>query len=161
MEKPECQTLVERIEASGFKKARQFDEGRHNKETFIMDNKLAEDIVGRLQQVKFSCDNKLFRVVEITRPLEFYKYDASDFIKVHSDAAREVTPGKMSSHTLVLYLNGDMEGGETFFSKFDVKIKPGVGNGVLFKQEHDHAGSLVTKGSKYILRCACLTEALK
>jgi hypothetical protein len=160
MGKEECKTLVGRIEASGFKKARQFDEGRHNKETFMMDNNLAEDIVVRLQKIKFSCDNKLFGIVQMTRPLEFYKYDASDFIKVHSDAAREVTPGKMSSHTLVLYLNDDMDGGETFFPKFNAKIIPGVGNGVLFKQEHDHAGSLVKKGNKYILRCACSTQAI-
>ncbi len=158
MEKTECEELVKRIEAGGFKKARQYDEGRHNKETFIVDEMLTENIVGRLKGFRFSCGNELFRVVQITRPLEFYKYDASDFIKVHSDAPREVVPGKKSSHTLVIYLNDDMEGGETFFPKFDVKITPGSGNGLLFKQEHDHAGSLVNKGSKYILRCACLTE---
>ena len=153
----ECDALIRKIESGGFKKARQFEQGRHNEETFIMDNSLGDAIVNKLKEMTFTEKKKRFRIVQITRPLEFYKYNAGDFIKVHTDAAREVVPGQLSSHTLVIYLNDDMEGGETFFSRMNVKIKPGAGNGLLFRQELDHEGSLVREGKKYILRCACQT----
>lgn len=60
--------------------------------------------------------------------------------------------------TLLVYLNDDFEGGETYFPKLDLRIKPKKGTAVLFynldeqdklNRESFHAGLPVTSGKKY------------
>lgn len=64
------------------------------------------------------------------------------------------------TYTFMVYLNDDLEGGETEFPKLDIKYKPKKGMAVLWKNLQDdgsgnrlvlHAGRPVTKGKKYIL----------
>ena len=60
--------------------------------------------------------------------------------------------------TLLVYLNDDFEGGETYFPKLDIRVKPKKGTAVLFYNLDDqgklnpesfHAGLPITSGNKY------------
>ena len=63
------------------------------------------------------------------------------------------------THTLMIYLNDDFEGGGTHFTKQDITIKPETGKAVTWANMQDgkflddcmHEGTPVTKGSKYII----------
>ncbi len=63
-------------------------------------------------------------------------------------------------YTFMVYLNEDLEGGETEFQKINIKFKPKTGMAVIWKNLNSdgtgnrlalHAGRPVTKGKKYIL----------
>jgi len=63
-------------------------------------------------------------------------------------------------YTFMVYLNEDLEGGETEFQKINIKFKPKTGMAIIWKNLNSdgtgnrsalHAGRPVTKGKKYIL----------
>lgn len=86
--------------------------------------------------------------------LQCVRYGEGQQFKPHFDANEHNYP----LHTLLLYLNDDFEGGETFFPELNVKIKPVQGrllhfincegsNRVLLQSVH--AGLPVGRGTKY------------
>jgi prolyl 4-hydroxylase len=95
-------------------------------------------------------------------------YDVGGDFKDHFDACDE-TPDVCEpfNHgsgqrvwTLLVYLNDDFEGGETYFSAVDVTIKPKKGMGILFRnidpvtgqidRKSIHRGNPVLSGNKWI-----------
>jgi len=153
----QCVDIVDQIEKSNFKIARQYKEGRHNKETFLHEPGVAVLIKDRLKEISSSDKNFKAAITDVSLPLEFYKYETGDFIKRHSDAPRELN-GKYSKLTLVLYLSDNCKGGETFFDKYGLKINPTSGVALLFNQELNHEALIVTEGVKYVLRTNCFLE---
>jgi hypothetical protein len=77
----------------------------------------------------------------------FIKYGADQHFQVHSDHGY--------SYICVLssvgYINDDYEGGELFFDKFNLKIKPRAGDLYLFPSSfiYSHAAMPITSGTKY------------
>lgn len=77
----------------------------------------------------------------------FVKYGEDQHFQVHSDHGY--------SYICVLssvgYINDDYEGGELFFDKLNIKIKPKAGDLYLFPSSYiySHAAMPVTKGVKY------------
>lgn len=77
----------------------------------------------------------------------YVRYGEDQHFKVHSDHGY--------SYTCVLssvgYLNDDYTGGELYFDKFDLKIKPRAGDLYLFPSAfiYSHAALPVTSGLKY------------
>lgn len=77
----------------------------------------------------------------------FIKYGPGQHFQVHSDHGY--------SYTCVLssvgYLNDDYEGGELYFDKLNLKIKPKAGDLYLFPSSYvySHAAMPVTSGTKY------------
>ena len=57
---------------------------------------------------------------------------------------------EFSQFTLMVYLNDDLQGGETTFTR--LSIKPETGTALLFFHQIEHAGAPVTTGVKYVLR---------
>jgi prolyl 4-hydroxylase len=51
------------------------------------------------------------------------------------------------------YLNDDFEGGHTFFSHYDISIKPETGKTLIWPAEwtHAHRGEVIKSNSKYII----------
>lgn len=79
--------------------------------------------------------------------LQVAKYNENDFFKSHYDAclmesskdnckAMDRDSGPRRS-TYMVYLNDDMEGGETEFEKIGIKIKPEKGKAILFWSTDD------------------------
>ena len=71
----------------------------------------------------------------------------------------EIGPSGNRTHSFLIYLNDDFEGGETEFPTLEKTIVPELGKGVMWLnkldgeclQESLHAGLPVTKGEKWIL----------
>ena len=114
-------------------------------------------IKDRLKAISINGSSLKATITDLSLPLEFYKYEAGDFIKRHSDAPRELN-GKYSKLTLVLYLSDNCKGGETFFDKYGLKINPTCGVALLFNQELNHEALIVTEGIKYVLRTNCFLD---
>ncbi|HVZ96124.1 MAG TPA: 2OG-Fe(II) oxygenase [Chitinophagaceae bacterium] len=152
----QCEDIIDKIEKSNFKIARQYKEGRHNKETFLEESSIAQLMRDRFKEIGWLPDSH-FAIKDFSLPLEFYKYEAGDFIKRHSDAPREAN-GRFSRLTLVLYLSGNCEGGETFFDAYNLKVNPKSGAALLFEQHLNHEALLVKKGTKYVLRTNCFVD---
>ena len=57
--------------------------------------------------------------------------------------------------SIVLYLNDDFEGGELFFSDYNIKVKPEAGLLLTFPSTHKYMHSVepVTKGTRYAMVC--------
>jgi len=94
--------------------------------------------------------------------LRFYRYTEGEEFKKHFDGCYPRTQYEMSMMTFIVYLNEGMEGGETTFfldysGKKKVPVNPVSGSAlVFFHGAHEdsplHEGSLLRKGSKYVLR---------
>ena len=64
-------------------------------------------------------------------------YQIGEEFKAHFDAGK----GMKRLYTILVYLNENIEGGETYFPMLDLKIKPKTGRAVLF-HNLDHSGSI-------------------
>lgn len=92
---------------------------------------------------------KMFNIAPLTywESFNFVKYGKDQHFQIHSDHGY--------SYICVLssvgYLNDDYEGGELFFDKFNIKIKPKAGDLYLFPSSfiYSHAAMPVTEGTKY------------
>jgi prolyl 4-hydroxylase len=90
-------------------------------------------------------------------PLQVLRYRPGGEYKPHFDAI----PGFANQRilTMIVWLNEDYEGGETFFMKAGAKLKGRAGDALLFRNaradgtrdpDAGHAGLPVTKGEKWI-----------
>lgn len=79
----------------------------------------------------------------------FVKYNPGQHFQVHSDHGYSY----ISTLSSVGYLNDDYEGGELFFDKFGLNIKPKAGDLYLFPSAYiySHAAMPVRSGTKYAI----------
>lgn len=86
----------------------------------------------------------------------FYKYLPGEKFKRHRDG-NQLEEGGVSLITVLIYLNGDCEGGETFLcdrSLGDDKpmVIPETGKLLMFDHSIMHSGEELKEGVKYLLR---------
>jgi hypothetical protein len=79
----------------------------------------------------------------------FVKYNPGQHFQIHSDHGYSY----ICTLSSVGYINDDYEGGELFFDKFGLKIKPKAGDLYLFPSSYvySHASLPVTSGTKYAI----------
>lgn len=78
----------------------------------------------------------------------FVKYEgAGTHFKIHADHG----PTYVTTVSIVVYLNDDYEGGEIWFPRFDLSIKPKAGDIVVFPSTYiyEHASQDMISGTKY------------
>lgn len=113
--------------------------------------------------------NKISDIVELPidhgEPLQGQLYKPGQYFKEHTDY---FDPGSYENHclssgqrvkTFMIYLNEDVEGGETFFRRLDKTFHPTVGTALIWDNVIDgktnpdslHEGMPVASGSKYII----------
>lgn len=80
----------------------------------------------------------------------FYKYKPGQEFRPHRDGSFVRNAKERSAYTLLIYLNDNIEGGETEFPKHS--IQPKTGAAIIFKHDIRHAGLPIIKGTKYVLR---------
>lgn len=88
-----------------------------------------------------------------------YKEHHDWFDKDDTVQSNEIAEGGNRTHSFIIYLNDDFEGGETEFIKLKQIIKPEIGKGLMWTNTKDgecledslHAGLPVTNGEKWIL----------
>lgn len=78
----------------------------------------------------------------------FVKYEgAGTHFKIHADHG----PAYVTTISIVAYVNDDYEGGELYFPRFDLTIKPKTGDVVIFPSTYiyEHASNDMIQGTKY------------
>lgn len=88
--------------------------------------------------------------VNFYESFNFVKYDgAGTHFKIHADHG----PGYVSTVSVVAYLNDDYEGGEIYFPRFNLTIKPEAGDIVIFPSTYiyEHASQDMISGTKYCI----------
>ena len=167
----ECDKIIE-LSRDKVRRSTVIGESKHNdissvrtsENTFLSNNvdPLMKSIDARIQNIIGVSPNKY-------EDLQVVHYKPGTFYKAHWDACdpakdprctEDYKKGGLRFATFILYLNDDMEGGETDFPLMGKKIKPEKGKGVLFFNLEDdlsgrrelskHAGLPPTKGEKWM-----------
>jgi prolyl 4-hydroxylase len=135
---------------------------RNSKQTWIKkDDVMIKDIIDRIvKQVGHNLEN--------AEDLQVVRYGPDQYYNEHHDsccdengACKEfIKRGGQRILTVLIYLNEGFTDGETYFKNLNLKIKPNVGDAIVFhplaKDSNKchphalHAGLPVTKGQKWI-----------
>ena len=78
-----------------------------------------------------------------------YEYGGDHFPE-HRDAQYTEAFNARSSHTLLVYLNSDFDGGETVLGHH--RVRPVQGDALVFDQRWEHTGNPTVNGTKFVLR---------
>jgi prolyl 4-hydroxylase len=158
----ECEVLIGLSESLGFQAARiegawngprgfVVQSGRDNCRAAVDDFKLAAALWRRVRRaVPERLNGK--SAVGLNERLRFYRYEAGQSFGPHKDGFYKRSEAEQSLFTLILYLNEEYIGGETFFTDSETLIVPKAGKALLFPHQLWHEGRTVTDGRKYILR---------
>ena len=86
-------------------------------------------------------------------------YDACNSLDINAKINMNGSSGQRV-YTFLIYLNDNLEGGSTYFTKIDKHIKPKKGMGILFRNINnnnsefhelsEHTGTVIKKGEKWI-----------
>nr|WP_298169741.1 2OG-Fe(II) oxygenase [uncultured Pseudomonas sp.] len=154
---PECISYIQMSENIGFEEAAiQTKEGpeilkavRNNDRIIFDDVDLATFLFERAKQfLPDSIDD--WRLSGLNERFRFYRYTPEQYFKWHKDGFYCRSNTEVSQLSLLLYLNGEYEGGETEF-RWDV-IKPEAGMALVFPHLMMHQGAPLISGTKYVLR---------
>ena len=153
----ECLEHIERSEGIGYEEATIDDGLNHhiaknirNNARIIFDDLGLADTLWALLQEHLPQDLDGWSPSRLNERFRFYKYDKFQTFKWHRDLPYRPNEKEMSKLTFMVYLNDEFEGGFTEFDEFN--IWPEKGMAVLFNHKLRHAGSIVTSGTKYVLR---------
>ena len=155
---------VQRSTVIGDSKKNDISEVRTSKNTFLNNS---------VDPLMKSIDDRIEKIIGISpekyEDLQVVHYQPGQFYKAHWDACdpkqdprcvEDYKKGGLRFATFIIYLNDDMEGGETEFPLMNRKISPEKGKGVLFFDLEDnlterrelskHAGLPPTSGEKWM-----------
>ncbi|NMO15132.1 2OG-Fe(II) oxygenase [Pyxidicoccus fallax] len=155
----ECAEMIQRIESLGPAAApittpRGFvmrPDIRNNERVMFDDPALAADLFTRVRHCVPPTLGS-WRAVGTNERFRCYRYQPGQFFARHRDGAFIRSPQEQSLLTLLVYLNGDCEGGETRFLFPPRQVTPAPGMGLLFEHSLLHEGAEVRAGTKYVLR---------
>ena len=139
-----------------------YDDSRTSTNTFLPSTTAITEKIDKLVYdiLKIPIENYEQLQVVNYKPGQFYKahYDACDNKPVCIKDTENM--GSLRYATFLLYLNDDLEGGETEFPYKNMKVKPKKGKGVLFFNLNDdntgrrynsfHGGTPPTSGEKWM-----------
>lgn len=161
----ECAALIRRSEGLTYEVGTVggvVAEGIRNNERVLVDDKpLADALFHRAK-------SWLPQVVEhrhltgFNERWRFYRYRPGQTFQPHRDGSyMSMETYEKSEVTFLIYLNGDMAGGETrFFADMELvarrspylTVKPSTGSALVFLHSIWHEGAIVQSGEKYVLR---------
>ena len=136
---------------------------RKSSQTFLDDT-----IDPLIQAISNKCSEMLQIPMENAESLQVVKYDKSDYFNKHYDAlCQDKTKSGINPHcrndryaTILIYLNDDFIGGETYFPELNISVTPKKGNAILFYNttrvtrelltKSIHAGKPIQDGTKWI-----------
>jgi hypothetical protein len=86
--------------------------------------------------------------VEFSPIYSLSRYNAGTHLSRHHDAGPDHTSRVL---TLVLYLNENYSGGRFVFSDLGIRVRPDIGDALLFPSETFHEVETVEEGTRYVL----------
>lgn len=143
-----CNDILQTLTQTKFDRARQYEQGRHNKELFTEDEVITNMIKSHVEKLRI--DKR--KVKAFSFPFEFYRYDVGDYIQPHTDSPIILSNSLTSNFTALIYLNDNYFGGETFFLEKQFNIKPKKGSLILFQHHLVHEAQKIVVGTKFIYR---------
>jgi prolyl 4-hydroxylase len=161
----ECSSLIQRSEGLGYEPAPLGDvvtpEVRNNERVIIDDAVLAADLFLRARPfLPAVIDDEI--PAGFNERFRFYRYGPGHRFKPHPDGAYfRLEPCEESLLTFMVYLNDQVEGGETKFyaglenvtcdlpSRY---VRPKTGMALVFDHGIWHEGTVVRSGRKYVIR---------
>lgn len=168
--KEECDTLIGLIDANAVRSTTASD--KPGEFALVVPNRTSytSSLHEEMHPVIKSINDKMSEILNIpknkTEPLQGQRYEVGQEFKDHFDwfsgnnIKQYVEAQGNRTYTFMVYLNEDLEGGETEFQKIDIKFTPKIGKAVVWKNLKSdgtgnelalHAGRPVLKGKKYIL----------
>jgi prolyl 4-hydroxylase len=125
-------------------------DSRNNFKLFLESQEIADIIYRHLKSSLGCISIKSQQHCGVHSNLRVYKYIPGQEFKKHRDGGVTNSKKDESLYSLLIYLNDNFEGGSTLFDCCE--IKPIQGRVTFFPHELEHAGAVVTKGYKYVLR---------
>lgn len=155
----ECQHYIDFTEKIGYAPApvttpwgpEMMPDVRTNERVMFDDNNLAASLWQKLQPL-IPAQLRTLQAVGLNERFRFYKYHPGQEFKEHKDGRFRRNTQEASLLTLLIYLNDDFTGGETFFRTMDINFAPKLGAALIFEHRVVHAGLPVIEGVKYVLR---------
>lgn len=149
----ECHQLIEKAESLGMSEV---DRGNALYDRSIMvDKELANKLFEKIRHLLPTVFNEK-RIIKLNDHFRFSKYNLGGNFGIHRDGFNIDNEGLISLMTLNIFLNEPEEGGSTVFYDNDrnmvLDCKPKAGRGALFYNQILHEGSVVSKGTKYLIR---------
>src|SRR5262245_65460588 len=89
-------------------------------------------------------------LVGIHVPLRIYRYETGQQFGVHQDQSYFADEDTRSLLTIMIYLNGDCEGGESEFVDFDRPVAPRTRTALLPHHMLTHAGREPASGAQSV-----------
>jgi predicted 2-oxoglutarate/Fe(II)-dependent dioxygenase YbiX len=134
---------------------------RNNDRVMVDDPALAAVMYERAAPMLMS-NYLVWRPVNFNERWRFYRYDPGQRFAPHYDGTYERDNGERSFFTFMIYLNEEMEGGETVFHRLPqgatpegsdtLRVKPKSGTALVFRHKLLHEGAPILKGRKYVMR---------
>lgn len=172
LSRAECQTLVRSAEALGFgSAAHDYPPSYRDNERLVLDTpQLADSLYRRLSallpRTLSAADDRSERweLSGLNPRLRFCRYRAGQQFRIHQDGVHHADAGQMSRLTFMIYLDEapSFEGGDTLFyargpeadgaPPVVARVRPRAGSLIVFDHALFHAGDVVTRGTKHILR---------
>lgn len=168
----ECRELIDQTEAVGYGAAPittafgflHAPEVRNNGRVMIDDTARASWLWERIR-AHVPPERDGGKAVGLNERLRYYRYEPGQYFRWHHDGAYVRSPRERSLLTLMVYLNGDLLGGETEFATWsdsrqdDLRVRPETGTVLLFEHGVRHQGAPVLDGVKYVLRTDVMYRA--
>lgn len=156
----ECSELIDRIESldpkvatiNTFAGTQVNRDGRNNDRVIFDDQALADTV---LERIGARAPNEIHghTLAGANERFRCYRYQPGMRFAPHADGAFHRDDDEQSFFSILVYLNGDFEGGATtFITEPEVSIQPETGKILLFQHPIIHEGSVVTSGVKYVAR---------
>ena len=148
----ECDRFIRSIETSDPQIATNNPLYR-NQDRVIRDNpETAREMFHRL---KYHLPDRMGNLclLGLNERLRMYRYQVGQYFSPHMDHWYCPNDDRITLHTVIVYLNGDFDGGETRFSEeLNEVIKPAPGLVAIFQHKLRHEGCSVRSGTKYVIR---------
>ena len=137
---------------------------RENGRIAFTDHELAVRLWERLREwVPTHVDGKA--VTGLNSNFRLYKYEVGQRFGPHIDESNRLSPRSATVMTVLVYLNGGVEGGETVFyegRKVLLAFSPSAGAALVHAHGDrclTHEGAQVRRGSKYVMRTDVVAES--
>lgn len=167
----ECTALVTRMQATGFRAAdSDYPPSYRDNDRLVCDDlALAQQLFQRLLPYlpgQLSIDGATWRLQELNPRLRACRYRAGQQFRIHQDGVHHVSARQRSLLTFMIYLDGpeSFDGGDTVFYASGPRaqdctqpaeigrLTPRRGSLIVFDHALWHAGAVVTRGCKHVLR---------
>ncbi len=154
----ECEQLVGATEATGYESApittpwgfEMRPEIRNNTRVMEDDHDRAGWLWDRLARW-IPRERWSLHAVGLNERFRYYRYHPGQYFEWHRDGAYRRNVHEVSQLTLMVYLNGDFEGGQTEFEHAE-PVRPRQGRALVFEHGLRHRGAPVDVGTKYVMR---------